>query len=96
MADVIAAEHKTDLNNWATGTGHATPAFNSKSTAPDTDPKSPEATFVQTGAKVNVERKAKMVTNTAPQVAAELAKEEVKELVTPTQKAGNDKDSEPK
>ena len=83
---MIAAEKKTDLKNWATGTGHATPAFNADSKAPA------DATLVQT----KTERPAKMVTNTAGQVAAQLAREDQKELVTPTAKAGNDKDSEPK
>ena len=86
------------MENWGTGIGHATPAFHKEDKAPEKDATYPK--FVQTGAQVNTqvasERKAKMVTNTAGQVAAELAQDEKKELVTPHQSADNGKDSEPK
>ena len=64
---MIAKEKKTDLNNWATGIGHATPAFHGEDKAPEKDSQYPK--FVQTKAKINTvvasEKKEKMVTNTA-------------------------------
>ena len=50
----------------------------------------PKKDLVQVDAK-----KAKMVTNTANEVAKELEKEKADELVKPHAKAENDKDTEP-
>ena len=76
-------QDKVDLDNW--GSGKATHV--SAHSKNDKEP-----TLVQIDASAD---KAKMVTNTAGEVAKELEKEKADELVKPHAKADNNGDTEP-
>ena len=78
-----AEQDKREVNDWGSGKANHTGADNKKDKEP---------TLVQLNASTD---KAKMVTNTAGEVAKELEKEKADELVKPHAKAENDKDSEP-
>ena len=72
------------MNDWGSGKANHTGADNAKDKQP--------TALVQLNASAD---KAKMVTNTAGEVAKELEKEKADELVKPHAKADNDKDGEP-
>lgn len=74
-------QDKKEVEDWGSGKGIHTPAFSGKDKEP---------TLVQLKTD-----KAKMVTNTAGEVAKELEKEKADELVKPHAKADSEKDSEP-
>ena len=76
-------EDKKDLDNWGSGKATHVSAHNKKDKEP---------TLVQIDASAD---KAKMVTNTAGEVAKELEKEKADELVKPHAKADNNADTEP-
>ena len=78
-----AEQDKREVNDWGSGKANHTGADNKKDKEP---------TLVQLNASTD---KAKMVTNTAGEVAKELEKEKADELVKPHAKSDNDKDSEP-
>ena len=89
-AESKAIEDKKNVDNWASGKGNGTPAYNEKNVQ-----------LAQTKSKSNAtsnstaDRKAKMVTNSFPQVEKALAAEKAQLLITPDQSADNKKDSEP-
>jgi len=89
-AESKAIEDKKNVDNWASGKGNGTPAYNEKNVQ-----------LAQTKSKSNAtsnstaDRKAKMVTNSFPQVEKALAAEKAQLLLTPDQSADNKKDSEP-
>ena len=84
-AESKAIEDKKNVEDWASGKGNHTPAFNDAH----------NVQLAQTNATSTADRKAKMVTNSYPQVEKALAAEKAQELITPHQSAENNKDAEP-
>jgi hypothetical protein len=81
VAETVTRENAQDLKDWGSGKAIHTQAYHTPT----------EVQYTQTDAK-----KEKLTTNAYPEVQKEMAKEKAQELVTPTAKAGNEKDSEPK
>ena len=86
-AESKAIEDKKNVDDWASGKGNHVPAFNENH----------NVQLAQTNATSNAtaDRKAKMVTNTFPQVEKALAAEKAQLLLTPDQASDNKKDAEP-
>jgi len=81
IAETDTREKAQDLKDWGSGKAIHTQAYHTPT----------EVAYVATDAK-----KEKITTNAYLEVQKEMAKEKAQELVTPTQKSGNDKDTEPK
>ena len=86
-AESKAIEDKKNVEDWGSGKGNHVPAFNENH----------NVQLAQTNATSNAtaDRKAKMVTNTFPQVEKALAAEKAQLLLTPDQASDNKKDAEP-
>ena len=82
-AESKAEQDTREVSDWGSGKGIHTPAHSGNDKEP---------TLVQLNASTD---KAKMVTNTAGEVAKELEKEKADELVKPHAKSDNSKDEEP-
>jgi len=83
VAETVTREDAQDLKDWGSGKGTHTQAYHSPE----------EVQYVGTAEK---NKKDKITTNAYPEILKEQAKEKAQELVTPSAKADNSKDSEPK